>query len=130
MGGTRHSSLLGIELLNEPGWAVEWNHGLLLRDYYTRALAVVRAFSSQALVVFNVLYSGTDSSISNPTPCYCRPVDSAFVPLTSSQTHAQTTSLRASVIGGMVSSSRRMSSSTFTCMTATTTHPKGPQQST
>jgi len=51
----QHDALLGIELLNEPAWAVEWNHGRLL-DYYTRALALVRAVNSDILVVFNVLY--------------------------------------------------------------------------
>ena len=49
----RHPSLLGLELLNEPGWAVEWDHAQLL-SYYSRALALVRAVSADALVVFNV----------------------------------------------------------------------------
>eukprot|EP00966_Prymnesium_polylepis_P239771 5544627-Prymnesium_polylepis.1 len=51
-----YPSLLGIELLNEPGWAVEWAHGELL-EYYTRAQAIMRAWAPSALVVFNVLYS-------------------------------------------------------------------------
>lgn len=51
-----HPTLIGIELLNEPAWKVEWNHGGLL-EYYTRARAIVRAASPHALVVFNVLYS-------------------------------------------------------------------------
>ena len=50
-----HPSFLGIELLNEPGWQVEWTHGLLV-EYYTRAVALVRSHSASALVVFNVLY--------------------------------------------------------------------------
>ena len=49
------SSFMGIELMNEPAWKVEWEHGVLL-EYYTRALALVRSISSEALVVFNVLY--------------------------------------------------------------------------
>lgn len=50
-----HPAFLGIELLNEPGWAVEWNHGNLL-EYYTQALKIVRAAAPLALVAFNVLY--------------------------------------------------------------------------
>ena len=50
-----HPSFLGIELMNEPGWAVEWDHGKLL-EYYTRAYALVHAASPSALVVFNVLF--------------------------------------------------------------------------
>ena len=52
-GGRR--CLLGIELLNEPSWALEWQHAQL-HDYYTRALRAVRKYSAHALVVFNVLY--------------------------------------------------------------------------
>ena len=51
----QHTAFLGIELLNEPAWVVEWDHGALL-EYYTRALNLVRAQDSAALVVFNVLY--------------------------------------------------------------------------
>jgi len=50
-----HQAFLGIELMNEPAWVLEWNHDLLL-NYYTRAHALVRAVSSEALVVFNILY--------------------------------------------------------------------------
>ena len=52
-----HSALLGIEVLNEPAWAVEWDHGQLL-EYYTRAADLVYAASPRAYVVFNVLYWG------------------------------------------------------------------------
>ena len=51
----KHKALLGIELLNEPAWAVEWSHGSLL-NYYTRALALVRSESPTALVAFNLLF--------------------------------------------------------------------------
>ena len=50
-----HPAFLGIELLNEPAWVVEWSHGGLL-DFYTRAERLVRAASPDALVVFNVLF--------------------------------------------------------------------------
>ena len=52
-----HRAFLGIELLNEPAWKVEWDHGQLL-DFYTRAEALVHAASPSALVVFNLLYWG------------------------------------------------------------------------
>lgn len=39
-----HPMLLGIELMNEPGWAVEWDHGKLLR-YYTE-VRPLRCFPS------------------------------------------------------------------------------------
>ena len=51
----QHRRLLGFELLNEPSWKLEWQHGLLY-NYYTLALRAVRMYSADALVVFNVLY--------------------------------------------------------------------------
>jgi len=50
-----HPALLGLELLNEPAWKVEWGHGLLL-EFYLRALARIRHYSPSTLVVFNVLF--------------------------------------------------------------------------
>lgn len=51
----KNAAFLGIELLNEPSWAVEWNHALLL-EYYVQGLKIVRASAPTALVAFNVLY--------------------------------------------------------------------------
>ena len=51
----QHPAFLGIELLNEPAWAVEWSHGTLL-DFYARAYKIVRKASPTGLVVFNVLF--------------------------------------------------------------------------
>jgi glucan 1,3-beta-glucosidase len=67
--GSRRN-LLGIELLNEPAAILESrNHTELIR-YYEQAYAIVRAYSSTAWVVFNVLdeefYSNYATSMKEP----------------------------------------------------------------
>lgn len=67
--GSRRN-LLGIELLNEPAAYIESrNHTELVR-YYEQACAIVRAYSSTAWVVFNVLeedfYDDYQSALKEP----------------------------------------------------------------
>lgn len=47
-----HPRLLGIELLNEPDPTVPV---VVLKDYYTRAYGLIRAYSKSAWVVFNAV---------------------------------------------------------------------------
>ena len=52
----RRPSLLGIELLNEPGYMSElMNHTILLK-YYTEAYDIVRTYNTDCMVIFNELY--------------------------------------------------------------------------
>lgn len=51
------SSLMGIELLNEPSqWFSEANH-TALKDYYEKSYHIIRSYNPQTLVIFNELYS-------------------------------------------------------------------------
>jgi glucan 1,3-beta-glucosidase len=52
----KHPQLLGLELMNEPGWPIEnKSHSVLLKYYYD-SYHIIRESSSTALVVFNELY--------------------------------------------------------------------------
>jgi glucan 1,3-beta-glucosidase len=67
--GSRRN-LLGIELLNEPAAILEARNHTELIHYYEQAYAIVRAYSSTAWVVFNVLdeqfYADYASSMKEP----------------------------------------------------------------
>ena len=114
-----HPSFLGIELMNEPGWAVEWDHGQLL-EYYTRAHALIQAASPSALVVFNVLF-WDDFPVCCPLHRHHRPSARARARAHVAPSLTRTRSLGcrpASATGGTASSCCRMWCSTCTCTIA------------
>jgi len=60
-----NSQLLGIELLNEPGYSLEQDHHNDLLNYYQQAYTIIRKYSATANVIFNELYGNFYSSWNN-----------------------------------------------------------------
>lgn len=50
-------NLVGFELLNEPSQYYSENNHTALLDFYEKSYAIIRGYSTEALVVFNELYT-------------------------------------------------------------------------
>lgn len=53
-----HPKLLGIELLNEPGWDFSTKAHMTLVFYYDAAYKIIRKYNSECWVIINEIYDG------------------------------------------------------------------------